>query len=203
MPLRASPNNGVGFCLGKPMRRRRGPRLKAQLPCGYCFQEWADVYDHVRPVSARGDNRKSNLYPACNRCNGILSAKTFVSLEAKRDYIRQELKRRGLWTTVEDAPEPDLESRLHAPMSFSAEPEHYAHSQARPEIVSQAGMRRVMDARSTRRLLRVQRSRRRCRGCKIRFYPSHRRQLYCTYECGIRNRNRNRSQRTDANTQGR
>ena len=46
-----------------------------------------------------GTNRKSNLYPACRRCNALLCDKVFGSLEEKRDYVQAELKRRGEWTT--------------------------------------------------------------------------------------------------------
>lgn len=80
-------------------RRINGPKLKELTPCGYCFQEWASCYDHVMPVAHGGTNRKSNLYPSCQRCNAILSAAVFKSLNDKRNYIRQKLKGRGLWLT--------------------------------------------------------------------------------------------------------
>lgn len=78
-------------------RRLPGPRLTKLIPCGYCFEEWADCYDHIMPISRGGTNRKSNLYPACNRCNGLVCALLFETLEEKRDYIRQQLKQRGEW----------------------------------------------------------------------------------------------------------
>jgi hypothetical protein len=81
------------------VKRLQGPQLRAAIPCGYCFQEWAYCYDHILPVAHGGTNRKSNLYPACRRCNALLSDKVFGSLEEKREYVQTELKARGEWLT--------------------------------------------------------------------------------------------------------
>jgi hypothetical protein len=76
--------------------------LRKLIPCGYCFEEWADCYDHITPVAHGGTNRKSNLYPACSRCNSLLSALLFASLDQKREYIREELIKRGEWHAAQD-----------------------------------------------------------------------------------------------------
>lgn len=78
-------------------RRRSQPKLRAMVPCGYCFSQWASCYDHILPVSVGGTNRGDNLYPSCQRCNGLLSNMVFPSLDAKRDYVRDVLVKRGQW----------------------------------------------------------------------------------------------------------
>lgn len=60
-------------------------------PCGYCFERWAEVYDHILPKSYGGSNSRSNLLPACSRCNGLVGSRVFDSLEEKRNFIRREL----------------------------------------------------------------------------------------------------------------
>lgn len=85
------------------MRRRlNGPKLRKLIPCGYCFEEWADCYDHILPVSHGGTNKKSNLYPACRRCNSLVGAHEFKSLDEKRDYIREKLKERNEWHNADE-----------------------------------------------------------------------------------------------------
>jgi len=71
--------------------------LREQIPCGYCFQEWATGYDHLVPYSKGGLTVDSNLYPACRRCNGLLAAKMFNSIEEKREYVRNRLIEKGVW----------------------------------------------------------------------------------------------------------
>ena len=39
---------------------------------------------------------------SCRRCNAILHSKLFNSLEEKRGYIQQELRRRGEWQSAEE-----------------------------------------------------------------------------------------------------
>lgn len=85
------------------MRRRFvGPKLRKLIPCGYCFEEWADCYDHILPVAHGGTNKKSNLYPACRRCNSLVGAREFKSLDEKRDYIREKLKERNEWHSADE-----------------------------------------------------------------------------------------------------
>jgi|SRR6266850_3929038 len=79
-----------------------GPKLRGLIPCGYCFEEWADCYDHILPVAHGGTNRKSNLYPACRRCNSLVGAHEFKSLDEKRDYIRAKLKERNEWHSADE-----------------------------------------------------------------------------------------------------
>jgi hypothetical protein len=91
-------------------KRGSQPKLNAMIPCGYCFSEWATCYDHIKPVSFGGTNRRDNLYPACQRCNGILSGKVFDSLGEKRDYLRQVLIQRNKWVENPSLMVPDGES---------------------------------------------------------------------------------------------
>ena len=82
-------------------RRINGPKLRKLIPCGYCFEEWATCYDHIKPVCHGGTNKKSNLYPACSRCNGLVCGNLFASLDEKRDYIRAKLKERAEWHSAD------------------------------------------------------------------------------------------------------
>jgi 5-methylcytosine-specific restriction endonuclease McrA len=85
------------------MARLRARRMRrADIPCGYCFEEWAVCYDHINPVCNGGSNRLENLYPACRRCNALVSGKSFASLEEKRAYVQEELKKRGEWSSADD-----------------------------------------------------------------------------------------------------
>lgn len=80
------------------MRASRFTKQTAEpIPCGYCFQEWATGYDHLLPFSYREDNRDSNLYPCCKRCNLLLSNKMFTTITEKREYVRTKLIAKGCW----------------------------------------------------------------------------------------------------------
>lgn len=77
--------------------RGRMPSIKfEQTPCGYCFSNWATEYDHLTPRSAGGLTVPSNLFPACKRCNCILGNKIFDTLEEKRNYVQERLKKKGV-----------------------------------------------------------------------------------------------------------
>jgi HNH endonuclease len=80
-------------CRGR--RARKSP--PSGTPCGYCFERWATVYDHLWPRSAGGSNGDDNLYPSCKRCNAFLSAKCFSTIQQKREYVRSTLIERGIW----------------------------------------------------------------------------------------------------------
>lgn len=86
-------------------RRRTvfGPKLhKRTIPCGYCFERWAECYDHINPVSNGGTNAKKNLYPACMTCNSLLHNLVFSSLDEKREYVKSKLKERNEWHSGEE-----------------------------------------------------------------------------------------------------
>jgi hypothetical protein len=79
---------------------RRRPHNKKPEPgtiCGYCFDRWATVFDHLNPHSNGGSNRPRNLYPSCCRCNAVLSNFVFDTLQEKRDWIKGKLMARGEW----------------------------------------------------------------------------------------------------------
>lgn len=73
------------------------PRVPINIPCGYCFQEWATSWDHIIPWVAGGGNNKDNLYPSCRKCNTILGSLIFDSLREKREYVRNYLISKGKW----------------------------------------------------------------------------------------------------------
>ncbi|KKM72064.1 hypothetical protein LCGC14_1424270 [marine sediment metagenome] len=66
-------------------------------PCGYCFKEWAILYDHMKPRRLGGGNDMSNLHPSCSRCNMILAWHTHKSVEERIAFVRQELIEKGEW----------------------------------------------------------------------------------------------------------
>ena len=65
----------------------RAALLPADATCTYCG-ELANALDHIYPRSRGGDNRPSNLTPACRNCNSSKGARTpqewFDSLDQKR-----------------------------------------------------------------------------------------------------------------------
>jgi hypothetical protein len=72
--------------------RRHLPPVPADTICVYCFDRWADSWDHVIPYSYIGDRLgKTNLVPACRRCNGLASNKMFDSLQEKREYVQNRI----------------------------------------------------------------------------------------------------------------
>ena len=77
--------------------RHSKKHIPADTPCGYCFQEWATTWDHIKPISQGGDNREDNLYPACRRCNSLLQDHTFPTMEERREWVRNELINRNEW----------------------------------------------------------------------------------------------------------
>lgn len=145
---------------------------KEWTPCGYCFQAWAFVFDHIQPRSKGGSSRKSNLYPACQRCNSLLKDKLFPSLGAKREYVRQELIRRGIWkfpivSALQEAfpSSPEVAEVLQQPVPLE------------PLAVAKAG--RVAGRRTKKAASRAERRKDRmtplqatCRcGCGLAFKP--------------------------------
>jgi hypothetical protein len=66
--------------------------IPVDTPCGYCFEEWATVWDHILPRTAGGKTRRQNLMPACVACNAWFSNRVFDSIEAKREARRQHLR---------------------------------------------------------------------------------------------------------------
>jgi hypothetical protein len=78
-------------------RRRRldDPEL---LSCSYCGAV-ATTIDHVPPRSMRaqlvdlGIQFDAVEIPACRECNGLLGAKPFLTLTARKAYIKRRLRR--------------------------------------------------------------------------------------------------------------
>jgi len=110
-------------CMAIRQRRVPARRLRGLIPCGYCFEEWADCYDHIKPVAHGGTNRKENLYPACSRCNGLVAAKLFGSLEEKRLYVQSELRKRGEWHSAEEMRAMRGATKEEAPVAEILQPE--------------------------------------------------------------------------------
>jgi HNH endonuclease len=69
--------------------RNCSKRIPRYTPCGWCFERWATVWDHMTPFSWGGPTEAHNLMPSCVRCNAIVGAKLFNTIEEKREYVRQ------------------------------------------------------------------------------------------------------------------
>ena len=63
-------------------------------PCGYCFEEFARVWDHIIPWSRGGRTTASNLMPSCRLCNSLLSDFVFDSIEDRRSFVTERRKKR-------------------------------------------------------------------------------------------------------------
>jgi 5-methylcytosine-specific restriction endonuclease McrA len=78
-------------------RKHAKKRPKGEIPCAYCFQEWATGYDHLLPLAAGGLDMKENLVPCCKKCNSILGSRVYESYFMKREFIRDFMIKRGIW----------------------------------------------------------------------------------------------------------
>ena len=87
---------------GPTVHKTRYPKMRDEIPCGYCLYEWADCYDHIIPVCHGGSSNWDNLYPSCTGCNLILGPKLFANLKEKKNYVEETLKARGEWHPSED-----------------------------------------------------------------------------------------------------
>lgn len=87
------------------MSRTSKRRIPPWTPCGYCFQEWANTWDHIKPISDNGRHSKSNLYPSCRRCNSILQNRQFETMAERREYVKQRLIERGEWQSADNGEE--------------------------------------------------------------------------------------------------
>lgn len=141
-----------------------GPKLRKYIPCGYCFERWADCYDHIQPVAHGGTNLKSNLYPACRRCNMLVHARLFQSLEEKRDYIQAELKSRGEWH--------DADTMQRMREAIPTKPE-MADLLFRPMPMECLGQEKPKERKGTSV----------CLTCRDRFFPSNKRDYFCCTKC--------------------
>src|ERR1035437_8821451 len=105
------------FNLSSAPHRRKPPKEKipAGTPCGYCFERWATVWDHLQPWSKGGLTVPANLYPSCHRCNSLLAALSFPTIEEKREYVRTTLIDRGDWNPVLEGASsvPELQEALY------------------------------------------------------------------------------------------
>lgn len=155
------------------MFRRNLPKIKKLIPCGYCFEEWADCYDHIRPVSRGGTNKKSNLYPACKRCNSILSNKLFKNLDEKRNFIRAELKNREEWHSA------DQMQRMRERISAKETTSNILFEQMPLEIVG-----KEKSANSARKRICIN-----CENCDTEFILKRKQgrdpQRFCSAKCRV------------------
>lgn len=80
-------------------------------PCAYCGDEDVTHVDHILPVSRGGDKRRSNLAPACKRCN-----------EEKLDFTPREWREWRVARGDQWPPEPRINEifRLIAEMTAKA-----------------------------------------------------------------------------------
>jgi hypothetical protein len=149
--------------IGKFFREPSGlrPRYASQpipplTPCGYCFDNWATCWDHLLPFSHGGLTIASNLYPACRRCNHLLGAKMFATIEEKREYVRQKLIEKGTWKTADSTDNGRL----------SDMPEAILQSSPPSILLGQVPMGRLVETKD-----RTKREPVICAYCKTEFIP--------------------------------
>ena len=164
---------------------------RSPTPCGYCFNTWADTRDHLIPQSYGGRTSADNLYPACRRCNSVLSNKVFESIEAKREYIRSELIRTDRWEALlflPQADEQEQEQQDFLQRSLSLE----RLGPKEPTLEAEEGIIHCPDCHSRLRFqgdhfeqVDMARGQIPCQQCGKAFLPSRKTQKYCTRQCKI------------------
>lgn len=59
--------------------------------CAYCGREYLNFYqDHIVPRSSNGAYTKSNIVPACQRCNASKSDKSFFDWYPKQPFYTEK-----------------------------------------------------------------------------------------------------------------
>jgi hypothetical protein len=195
-----------------PNIRMTTRRIPDGTPCGYCFDEWATVWDHLQPWSKRGKSVPSNLYPSCRRCNALLSSLSFPSIEEKREYVRTTLIERGDWNPImegaafmsdvpqtfseiaEDAeilqpgvPQTRMGRRSKKDVPLSDLPNTVREKKAASEVLQrEVPVARVAESKSSHNGLKT----RICRMCRDVFKPRRRNQLFCDKTCQAAMRSR-------------
>jgi len=188
-----------------PNMRATTRRIPDGTPCGYCFNEWATVWDHLQPWSKQGKTIPANLYPACRRCNALLAALSFPSIEEKREYVRTTLIERGDWNPIMEGADfmPDVSDALpeeaeDAEVLQPGVPQArmVGRSEKHPGVSDLSG--RVRKTKTSSEVLQSKvpvgsvakpKSRkpalkpRTCRVCRDVFTPRRKNQLFCDKVC--------------------
>jgi hypothetical protein len=180
-------------------------RIPDWTPCGYCFNEWATVWDHLQPWSKFGLSKAKNLYPSCGRCNRMLYDFSFASIEEKREYARTTLIERGDWNPIMEGAAfmPDVQEAFSevaevAEILQSSVPEARVGGRSKkhggvpdlPKAIrkkktasgvlqSKVPLDGVAKSKSGKYALK----KRVCRMCKQLFKPTQRKQPYCDMVC--------------------
>lgn len=188
-----------------PTVRTSKRRIPEGTPCGYCFDEWAKVWDHLQPYSKHGLTIPENLYPSCARCNGLLSNLSFPTIQEKREYVRTTLIERGDWnpimegaafmpdvqsTVSEDAEDSDIlqpglqetglvaGSEKHLHLSDLSNPVRKTKA-ATKVLQSEMPVAGLAQPKSRKHALK----RRPCRTCRESFIPQYKTQVFCDKLC--------------------
>lgn len=188
-----------------PTVRTSKRRIPEGTPCGYCFNDWATVWDHLQPYSKRGLTIPGNLYPSCKRCNSLLSNLSFPTIQEKREYVRSTLIERGDWNPImegaafmpdvpdsfpedtEDAevlqpslPQTGLDTRSEKHLHLSDLPNAFCKTKATTKILqSEMPVAGVAESKSGKHALK----RRTCRTCRDAFIPKYKTQVFCDKLC--------------------
>jgi len=160
-------------------------------PCGYCFQQWATIYDHMRPRRLGGNSTLQNLHPSCLRCNTVLAGHCFNSIEERREYVRQVLIEKRKWTPGQSQEETDADDGARTGY-FPNERIRHRKSEKRPETISGTDMSRKAkkDYDAAKTAGNALRSgflgpfgRTSCLYCKKTIPRTTRQKLYCSSTC--------------------
>jgi hypothetical protein len=157
----------------------------------------------LQPWSKGGLSVPRNLYPSCARCNGLLRALSFDSIEEKREYVRATLIERHQWkpgqleseTLLSDVPGAFREDAEASTLLQSSLPEegmgtgqgkHRDLSDLPNGVRAQATASGVLQPEMP--LARLAKSKsgkhdRTCKTCLKRFTPREKRQRFCDKVC--------------------
>ena len=149
------------------------------IPCGYCFSRWADSRDHLIPRSYGGKSNPKNLYPACMRCNLLLSNKVFNSTEGKREYVRTELIKRNQWGDLPPLRQEDYKATQEEGVlqrGLSMESLGYQPSKATNQSPSKTGLNRRKNQQRYKSVCQL-------KTCRRLFPDRSKIRLFCSKPC--------------------
>ncbi len=178
-------------------------------PCGYCLSRWATVWDHLQPWSKGGLTTDDNLYPACTRCNLLLEALSFASIQEKREYVRTTLIERGKWNptlegeiALSDLPQdvredaktsallqPGVSEKSMGTGQKEYHPLSHLPNALRPKkaatdlLQSEMPVGSMAQSKSGKPSRKSTMKDRTCRTCLRKFTPRRRTQLFCDKIC--------------------
>ena len=82
-------------CLSKQVAKRRFRKsIKYGWGglCAYCRSERATTIDHLKPKSKGGDSLRSNLVPACTKCNHSKGSEAWLVWFQRQEFYNETAK---------------------------------------------------------------------------------------------------------------